>query len=511
MDESRSLRGEWTKAYSSWALIVERALENRHWQGGFYPEMAIRRRLLQRVTDLAYEKLLQGWTRQFGKVEGQVAGLHLDSRGWFKPSMRLWVREMRYFLVLWTFTMLKIFKSLYSFDRTWSPGPAALVADLGANVSSNGSDARLVRFVECGPVTAMNVCSRWIFQTVRSFEVTDPRRFKYSRWPVLSLFEINRPSIGHWLWTLGRHFSHLARFVLLSLARPEFVLLSRDFALTAIYESLHRRHLIEGVFITDANYANQELFLAELPEKTADLHFVWHSQNVRGILVEGETFQWEYPQRRFMKMDQNWFWTPSFQKWLESHGLRAGMHAVGPIMFETPIPETVEHGDEIGLCVFDVTPTHEKWQIENGWPFIYYNRDVSIRFLEDILRVADELRAKTEKKVVVRLKHKRQYGPIHDRGYIEFVEKLATSGQLMIELPETNIFGLIHRSDLVLAIPFTSAALIAKVEGTKAAFYDPTGEVWVADDMHIADVPLVKGRAALSDLVWSAFAREVSP
>ena len=140
-----------------------------------------------------------------------------------------------------------------------------------------------------------------------------------------------------------------------------------------------------------------------------------------------------------------------------------------------------------------MTPTHTRWQEENGWPYIHYNFDVCKKLLDDVIaavsRNAPELR--------VVLKHKRSFGPVHDPRYAKYVSLLEESGALEIVDSDVDIFALVRSCRVVVSAPFTTAALVGAHLNVPSFYYDPVGEVVAESPEQTDQVPLISDVAAL--------------
>ncbi len=509
MQETRSgaSRGAATAEFDKRIEALEFALRDAICSVGPFEKNAIIRRIAQRAIELSYEGFLKTSIRDHRAPspeapEGPVR-LSATGRLSLKPSFAL--AQVGYFLALIGLSFVQATLSLLRGRDGRKAGPAGLVADLGAHASAGGSTARLVDFIDRGPVPAYRECSRLIIQTVRTVTSTRPDQVSFGRWPVFELLADNPPSFREWLELVASLVATVTRVLPSYLIRPETILLARDFGLAPVWRHLNRRKLIEAVFLSDMNYAAQELFMTDLPARAFELHFVWHSQNVRGVLTDREPVAWEFPQRRYMRMDHAWYWTPSFGRWLDGHGIQCIKHAVGPILFQADRGQAMEKpAMTFRVCVFDVTPTHRQWQIENGWPYIHYNLEICQALLEDVLATGRKAAEAVGLTFEFILKHKRAFGPVHDKRYIEYVNRLEGSGAIRIIDSETDIFSLVRGSDLVVAAPFTSAALVGVEVKTPSVYYDPASEVWVADDIQAADVKLIQGRDALASVVERA-------
>ncbi len=509
------IRAETAFRYEQWLEPAKAWLKSRHKFALYYPSASIVRRVLQRTVELTFDPYSRVQFDSFkdGRLEAKdvpplfFGGLQVDQRtGRLRPNLQLYARELFQGLGIFGFVGLQVFLSyLVSFFRV-PRGPAALTTFLGHHIKAGGSDARFARFAAEGPVASLNSARRIIVQTGEKIVSTKPHRISYGSFPTFELIKDNRLGFISLLRIFGEHFVHCLRYLFLSFTRPELVLLGRDYAFLSVTQELDRKGLIEALFLTDGNSAAQYLYMVDLPGRNFLVHFIWHSQNVRGIVLDADRRQWEYPLRRYMKMDHAWCWTPEFARWIQNHGIAQRVHVVGPLMFHLP-ENPQKPGPLLRICLFDVTAASVDYiqKIGHGWD--YYTAKTCTQFLVDIVAAVKEFTAKTGRSVQIVLKHKRSYAWVHDRNYIQKVSELQEAGAFEIVAPDCNIFDLVSNCDLVFSMPFTSAALAAKSQNAPAYFYDPTGHVWAPDDLHTSQVPLVRGNEELRQVLEQNLSR----
>ena len=70
------------------------------------------------------------------------------------------------------------------------------------------------------------------------------------------------------------------------------------------------------------------------------------------------------------------------------------------------------------------------------------------------------------------LKPKREYGDADDLTYIRLVKSL--KARIKILIPTQDLVALIVNSDIVICVPFTSPALLAKTMGKQVFYYSPS-------------------------------------
>lgn len=98
------------------------------------------------------------------------------------------------------------------------------------------------------------------------------------------------------------------------------------------------------------------------------------------------------------------------------------------------------------------------------------------------------------------LKRKRHIGNLLNRKYRNLVEKLAESDNFISIDPDVAALRLIKEAEIVISMPFTATALIARAEGKLSVFYDPSGMVQ-KDDRAAHGIQVISGRTELEDWV----------
>lgn len=462
-------------------------------RGSFYSSSALRRRVIQRTLNLGYEDFLKNAMRSSAQFcidrEFRAGPVTIAPDGRLRIDPLFFVSQIAEFLKLNVYFLFVILKSIFTAKQL---GAATYVSNLGANVYAGGDDQRLVEFFKRGPISKLHYAKRFVVQAQKTPNQTAVGYCEYAPRPAIRIFEENKLPISRLFPLVRFQGSTFIQFLWQILRSPAHCLLARDFALTPMWVELNDRQLVEAVILTDADYASQDLFWSDLPARKFEVHCLWHSQNTRPVILEGQGEQWEFPHRRYMAIDKSWYWTPDFQAWLDKVQVRGEGQAVGAIMFQTD-REAIQSAGPVRVCVFDVTPTHTEWQRENGWPYLYYNYEVCRQFLDDIISKVREIAPGAQ----IVLKHKRAFGPIHDPVYCAYVADLAQRGVVQVVDSDTNIFSLVRSCQMVISIPFTTAALVGPQVGVPSIYYDPTARVVIDALAELSPVHTVKGPDSL--------------
>jgi len=144
------------------------------------------------------------------------------------------------------------------------------------------------------------------------------------------------------------------------------------------------------------------------------------------------------------------------------------------------------------IAVFDVTPRKYMMYIMYAPSFEYRTYDIANRFLTDIcLSVA-------KKRLSMLHKVKRINKSTSNR-YVRRLKQLSKRDSYIGLNPSVDPTQVIRNSKACISIPFTSTALIAKLEGKPSIYYDPTGMIQ-KDDRAAHGIPVVVGPKELD--IW---------
>jgi polysaccharide biosynthesis PFTS motif protein len=95
------------------------------------------------------------------------------------------------------------------------------------------------------------------------------------------------------------------------------------------------------------------------------------------------------------------------------------------------------------------------------------------------------------------LKRKRDAGNLLNSKYKKYIDRLSLSSNFLELDPNISASRLIYRSEIVISLPFTATAIIAKKAGKASIYYDPSGIVQ-KDDRAAHGIEIVSGFAELN-------------
>ena len=168
-------------------------------------------------------------------------------------------------------------------------------------------------------------------------------------------------------------------------------------------------------------------------------------------------------------------------------GNQAKTETVGPVCFgdsATILPDITCRT----VAVFDIQPRRKSVYEVLGVALEYYTPAIGIKFLNDIHEVV------VQHNWIMAWKGKRKLPQTQTsqiaKSYDSACERLAASPNMLVIDPDTAAIRLIERCALVLSLPFTSTALVARNLGKPSYYYDPTGIIQ-KDDRAAHGIPVI--------------------
>lgn len=210
----------------------------------------------------------------------------------------------------------------------------------------------------------------------------------------------------------------------------------------------------------------------QMGERRPNLPYGWQAMNWPRYLV------WDEHQADFVR---------------RAVGDAAVIDVVGPIWFHTTNEADMPSFEGRAVAVFDITPVRPAYYCTLGLETEYYVPEVCIPFLNDIQQAAQDAG------LVMLWKRKRRekaHSLTHP-AYLAFAEHLARRPNVVTIDPDIAAHRVIERSDLVISMPYTSTALIARNSGKKSYFYDANGLI-SKNDQAAHGIDIVIGMRDLS-------------
>jgi hypothetical protein len=202
-------------------------------------------------------------------------------------------------------------------------------------------------------------------------------------------------------------------------------------------------------------------------EASSNRIMFWYSDNSTQIqnLESENQMPPDYSYLIQNRITTHYVWTTSWANLLKTFS-HAKILVVGPILFkllqESQSKLQFQPRSIKSILVFDITP--KKSASHNSFYFSNNMRE----FLMDLVETVHDLAPSA----LLMLKPKREYSDADDLTYIRLVKSL--NARIKILAPTQDLVALIGDSDLVICVPFTSPALLAKTMGKQVFYYSPS-------------------------------------
>jgi polysaccharide biosynthesis PFTS motif protein len=147
------------------------------------------------------------------------------------------------------------------------------------------------------------------------------------------------------------------------------------------------------------------------------------------------------------------------------------------------------------ITLFDVAP-HQILKNKN-----FYNDETAIKFIKDILSVKNKIQLLSD--FIVQIKPKRELNRrVHSEKYIDFLQDLVQKGEIRLVPWDSNPYTLVSESQIIISIPFTTAAYIGIEMGTESIFYFPSKRK-LANSIYDDEIQIVHGNDELLEYFTS--------
>lgn len=498
-------------------LAFNREIENcRKWlqtriiDASGYSSEALLDRLVQRITEIGhypYALAVSILCKKSGNCF-PVHGTKLDCNRLFLEmgsgrvtiGPKQWLSNQLDFFLHWAFCLIAILAIRKSSGNSL---PAVLVFGVGEDaLFKDGNDEQFIDYCRSGPIAPLRDGKRFFIQSSSKNVSSSNPRVTYSRSPLIGLLRDTKLGVRGRLRLLVKHLILCFEYARAIFRFPQLSLIGMDFAYSRISSELDTRKLIDSIVLTCSGYTRQPLWIRVL--RQSKVHMVWYAQNWRPLAYSADQVVADLPQLRWIRVDTHWVWTHAFGDYLKRLGHDKAIEVVGPIVWYLP-ETTTPASDAIEIAIFDTPACPDETALRYGGDIInYYHPNNLNAFIKDITSLKRAIEEVFHLPVLFRLKTKRGYNPLYDRGYFDHLESLNSLGTLTLAHPSTNIYSLITGSSLVICYPFSTTAYVAEALNAPVIYYDPTGTVLRQD---FADSPSsIKFANSPEDLLNSVIA-----
>lgn len=246
-----------------------------------------------------------------------------------------------------------------------------------------------------------------------------------------------------------------------------------------------RELIANQYFFHNSNWIYRPLWTYEAEKKGAKISFYFYSTNCESFKRSGG-----YPVQANCWQLMSW---PHFMVWdnyqkefvERAVGSRMEISIVGNIWFSSS-SRKLNKLPSNSIVVFDVQPVRDSFYQTLGIDFEYYIPETACAFLADIYKAVSELNCS------MILKRKRNINSLAHPTYRNFIENLSNLPNFTAVNAELAAQELIENCEVVISMPFTSTALIAREFGKNSIYYDPTKKL-MKDDRAAHGIEIIQG------------------
>ena len=229
-------------------------------------------------------------------------------------------------------------------------------------------------------------------------------------------------------------------------------------------------HIAKEYLFHNSNWLYRPLWTYVAENRGAKIIFYFYSTNVEtfknknGNQLQANTWNlisW----RHFLVWDQ--YQENFIKRFIYNNSI---IEVVGNIFFSSDKNTNIEIIEKF-IAVFDVQPHRDSRYQILGCEIEYYVPKVCNTFLSDIKEVAGKYDVK------VLLKRKRPATNVVNSKYLNHLKILQKDSNFNLVSPTMDATSLIEKSSVVISMPFTSTALIARNLGKPTVYYDPFGQI----------------------------------
>lgn len=279
-------------------------------------------------------------------------------------------------------------------------------------------------------------------------------------------------------------------------------LLFGEAAKSAQMRLLSNERLADDYLFPNSHWIYRPLWTYEAEKKGSQITFYFYSTNIESFKkADGyglQAYTWQiinWP--RYLVWDD---WQADFVR--RAVGNEKNIEVVGSIWF---LPGTTQQLTipRNSVAVFDINPLRDtRYHMFVESPK-YLVPSVVNQFLLDIYEVLNN------KGLTMVLKRKREIGSMLNKKNRKVVDQLLLADHFLAVDMDIPAHQLIGDCCMVISLPFTSTALIARDLGKPSCFYDPSGLVQ-PDDRAAHGICIVRGKEELASWVSSVMEQQQS-
>jgi polysaccharide biosynthesis PFTS motif protein len=246
--------------------------------------------------------------------------------------------------------------------------------------------------------------------------------------------------------------------------------LKRDILDRCVVEWIHDKGIKQIDLITTQSNMNRLPIFFELDfGADAKKIMLWYSTNSKPIYLKNGRNRTPISVEALKNwITEHWVWDSTQVEFLRDNQIE-DTQVLGSMVFQEKIMHSKSY-ERFVITIFDVTP-----QIDLQG---FYSEANTIRSFELLLEWISRCQDQFGDSILFRIKPKRAYSSKHSKLYIEKIKIAAAQGKIILLNSNSNLYGVISESDLVIAVPFTSPAVIAKEMGTPSVYLAVELDEW---------------------------------
>jgi polysaccharide biosynthesis PFTS motif protein len=260
-----------------------------------------------------------------------------------------------------------------------------------------------------------------------------------------------------------------------------------------LFQLTENRYLAKEYLFNISGMTYRPLWTYIANEKGSDITLYFYSTNCEPLVINNKKLDISYLYK-LMNWPKYLVWDKRQSDFIkEAIGNYQNIEVVGPIWFSSSnvkLPDIPKSS----ILVFDVQPVRDFYYQILGLNFDYYTADITNKFLDDIFEVFKSLN------FTIVHKRKREIGKLAHYKYRNYIKDIKDNIKYISIDSNIAPQRIIPNSMLVISMPFTSTAIIAKCMQKTSIFYDPTGNV-NKDNIASHGIQLISGKESLKSWV----------
>ena len=281
-------------------------------------------------------------------------------------------------------------------------------------------------------------------------------------------------------------FSSIISFYYLIIGKFSYSLLLYEAFENKIYNEIPKNNLANEYFFSISSVFYRPLWTYSVEKLGSQVTLFGYASSFGGFKTKNtnENLESEYDNTTWPKI---LFWTDDYINFIKSKvNKNIVVEKVKYPIYFTDNNLPLEFFPKKIITIFDITPVDDYNISRSLINLNYRNLENSKQFLLDIYNICKKYN------YTLVWKRKRKFSPVHSSAYIKFCEEFEKNNNIIIVDSETSAFRLIQNSEIIISIPFTSTAFIAKYFSKESIFYDPA-KILFKDDRGSQDIQLISG------------------